>query len=415
MKHENAVSPAKAGVQPVVFFNRMFETWMPAFAGMTVFGILTLGPIKSLHATQINTFGKLEIMSDDRTFSLRITGRVHVDANFYDSDSEDKKLTSGAYVRRARIGVLGNFREWEYEVEIDNAAQRADLTYANLKRAIGTGKLAVGQFKIYESLEHIASSNDIAFMERPYVSDATPGFQIGAGYNGEFRKFGYSGAVYNLREASDGESRPINGGLGLVGRAYVAPIHEKTIAVHIGASYAFEKTDSTGARVRVSPIGRAQDFNNLENFRFELFDRRAERAEIDRAIIEGAAINGPLCVQGEYLDGSAQTKTRPDDDFSAWYAQASYVLTGEWREYDFRRGRIKRPEPSRAIGAVEIAARYQQAERKNEPGAKLTATEFSVIYYANLNVRFMLGYGWADNNLINDKPNLLSTRVQFDF
>src|SRR5262249_4109949 len=147
------------------------------------------------------------------------------------------------------------------------------------------------------------SSNDLVFIERSYLSEILPGFKIGAGYNGTVGLLGFSGNVYNLREASDGEARPTNSGAGAVARAFVAPLNERTLALHIGGSYAYESTDIDGERVRVEPIGRAQEYRSGEDFRFDIFDQRDARAQINRGLFESAFIDGPLTLQGEYLVG----------------------------------------------------------------------------------------------------------------
>ncbi len=383
------------------------------FKHLVAVGLIVMAVTGQAGAAQVNTYGKLEIKADDGSFSARITGRLHADGNFYNSDK--KKIPSGTFIRRARIGVQGNFHEYGYEIEFDNATNQANLRNANISRLLGPGTIRVGQFKMSESLEQVSSSNDIALMERPYLSQATPDYKIGVGYNGTAGAVGYSANVYNLREAADGEDRPITDGTGSVARAYFSPVNRKTMAIHIGGSFAYEVTDSSGSRVRVSPLGRAEEYTDGEEFRFELYDRRNEEAKIKRINLEGVAINGPLAVQAEYMFGSADTKTRTADDFRTWYAQVSYVLTGESREYGFRRGEIERPKPSRASGAFEIAGRYQQAVREHVTNAKLTATELGITYYANRNVRYLVNYGWTDNKLEGDQPRLLSMRAQFDF
>jgi len=91
------------------------------------------------------------------------------------------------------------------------------------------------------------------------------------------------------------------------------------------------------------------------------------------------------------MSGGARTLTQAEDSFNTWYGQISYALTGEARKYHFNDGTIGKLIPSRASGAVEINARYQQAEREKVAGAKLTSTDFGVTYYADSNVRFHVG------------------------
>ncbi len=366
-------------------------------------------------AAQINTYGKLVISADDYSFSARLTARVQMDGNFYHSGSPDRTLTSGLFMRRARLGLEGNFREWEYSVGLDFATDVTSLEDAYVARKIGPGKLKIGQFKVYESLEQIADSNDLPLMERSYVSEMAPGFKMGSAYYGTVGHFGYSENIYNNLEAVDAGGAPVDDGVGVVERAYVAPVNTKTETLHFAASYAYVYTDTVGDKASVRPIGRADTYRDGEDFKFTLYDRKNERAQIDRFILESAAINGPLYVQGEYMAGEARTKIQSQDSFNTWYAQASYALTGESRKYHFQDGTFERLVPNRESGAWEINARYQEATRVKVTDAKLTSTELGVNYYANMNVRFMLNYGWTDNQLINDKPRLLFMRMQFDF
>jgi phosphate-selective porin OprO and OprP len=167
--------------------------------------------------------------------------------------------------------------------------------------------------------------------------------------------------------------------------------------------------------VRVSPAGRAEEYRDGSDFRFVLYDRLADYATVQRWNAEAGLVNGPLSLQGEFLVGNAATDALSREKFSAWYAQISYMLTGESRRYELRRGGFERPEPSRAMGAFEIAARRQEAERRDVPNAELTATDFGLTYYANANVRYMLNYTLAHNDLLNDSPRVLALRAQFDF
>ena len=366
-------------------------------------------------AAQIQTYGKLEISADDLSFSMRVKGRIHMDGNFYETERDDTELPNGLFMRRARIGLEGNIHEYEYEVEVDFADDTTQLRDGYVRRLIGNGKLTIGQFKVFESLEKVSESNDLAFMERPYSTEITPGFKVGAAYNGVTGMFGYSGNVYDRRQASDGENRPINSGIGVVARGYVAPINERMTALHFGGSFAHEHSSTDGMMIDVIPAGRAQEYRNGDEFEFTIIERLSERVDMNRANFETAYINGPLAVQGEYMKGSADTNTRSADNFHAWYAQATYVLTGEWRRYKIGQGEIDSPEPTREIGAVEVGVRFQEAKREKVTNAVIKATDFGITYYANLNVRFMINYSMVNNKLTNDDPNLLAFRTQFNF
>lgn len=360
-------------------------------------------------AVTIDTDGKLAIAADDGSFAARLSARVHADANVYSSDTVEHD--SGAFIRRARIGVSGYVRNWDYNITFDNATDSADLKDAYLARALGPGRLIVGQFKQFQGFEETTSSNDITFIERSHVSNAMIARGIGLGYHGLSGNIGWAVSGYNLREASDGGSRAIDDGVGGVVRVYAAPLAERERALHLGISYSREYSDSEGAGARLRPLGRSNEG------RFQLFDIAGERAEVDRVNLELAGVLGPVAAQAEWLTASADADNLPGDDFHSYYGQVSYALTGgSPRRYDIGQGRMKNPRPAGgAIGALELAARYQYAERENVPGAELTTIDFGLNYYPNNNVRFMLNYSMAENDANGDEPDLLSLRAQLAF
>jgi phosphate-selective porin OprO/OprP len=363
----------------------------------------------SAAAVTIDTDGKLAISADDGSFAARLSARVHADANMYSSDVIERD--SGAFIRRARIGVSGHVRNWSYNITFDNATDAADLKDAYLARVLGPGRLIIGQFKQFQGFEELTSSNDIALIERSHVSNAMTARAIGVGYHGRSGDIGWAVSGYNLREAADGGSRATDDGFGAVTRVYAAPFAERDRALHIGASFAWENSDDDGAGVRLRPAGRSNDG------RFQLFDIAGERAEVERLNLELAGVLGPLAAQAEWLTGSADADNLPSDDFHSYYGQISYALSaGAPRLYDVGQGRMRKPRPDGgSIGAFELVARYQYAERENVPGAELTTMDFGVNYYPNNNVRFMLNYSMAEDELVGDEPDLLSLRAQLAF
>lgn len=360
-------------------------------------------------AVTIDTDGKLAIAADDGSFAARLSARVHADANMYSSDTIERD--SGTFIRRARIGVSGHVRNWSYNITFDNATDSANLQDAYLARVLGPGRLVIGQFKQFQGFEEMTSSNDIALIERGHVSNAMTARAIGVGYHGLSGNIGWAVSGYNLREAADAGSRATDDGIGAVTRVYAAPFAERDRALHLGASFSREYSDSDGAGARLRPAGRSNDG------RFQLFDIAGERAEVDRLNLELAGVLGPFAAQAEWLTGSADADNLPSDDFHSYYGQVSYALTGGTpRLYDIGKGRMRKPRPDGgSIGAFELAARYQYAERENVPGAELTTIDFGLNYYPNNNVRFMLNYSMAEDELAGDEPDLLSLRAQLAF
>lgn len=373
-------------------------------------------------AAEINTKNRLEIRSDDGQFSLRLSARVHADANFYNNEAVDH--TSGAFIRRARIGLSGHLADWGYKIEYDNASDAPILQDAWLNRKLGPGKLTIGNFKQFESMEELTSSNDITFIERSHVANVVASRNIGVGYTGNNDSLGYGISVYNLRNPSDGRTSAIDEGHGFSGRAYFVPLNEDGQVLHLGVSYAMEKIDSRVAnpgppiefdgddgRIRVRPAGRSGDA------RFELADVRGSRANIGRLNLEAAAVAGPVSFQAEYLIGEGDPQSGADQDFSAYYATLSYMLTGESRRYDIKKGRFKQPRPNSANGAWELAARFQGAEN-DASNEDLNTVDVALNWYATQNVLFKVNYTTVTNdeqNPGNEDTDLLSLRAQWAF
>jgi len=364
-------------------------------------------------ATQINTADRLEIGADDGSFTLRVRARLQFDGSF--SQKDKKELASGFYVRRARIGIQGNLHEWGYKIMYDNAKPSNPLVDAKVFRNLGPGTIWIGQLKMMEGLEEMTRDSDTLFMERSYLGEIMPGHRAGLAYNGWAEKFGYQGSFYSRSDSGDNTQQPTNVGNGGILRGFFLPINRKGLVAHLGASEALEKTETNGAYERVNVIGRDDKYVDGSDFHFVIYDRQGEKAAVHRTVLEGLAINGPLMLEGEYLTGRVTTHTRPDDTFYSWYGEAGFLLTGDFHEYDAKKGRPERPKPMRAAGAVELVARYQRAARTSVDNALLSATEYGVTYYANRNVSFMVNYSIVDNKLTNDNPKLLAVRTQVDF
>ncbi len=90
---------------------------------------------------------------------------------------------------------------------------------------------------------------------------------------------------------------------------------------------------------------------------------------------ELALVYGPFSFQSEYFYSNAQSDTGRDVEFDAFYAQASYFITGEHRPYKTSAGAFDKVVPNRNCfiggalgpgvhgpGAWEIAIRYSRID-----------------------------------------------------
>ena len=125
-------------------------------------------------------------------------------------------------------------------------------------------------------------------------------------------------------------------------------------------------------------------------------------------------------VQGEYFSYQFERKQVPgptlgDPEFSGWYAQASYALTGEARPWNPATGTFTGLKPTNPVdfegggwGAWELAARYSVSDLDWNEGAgavvpvggirggEQKAWTAGLNWYVNNNIKFMLDYQWID-------------------
>ena len=142
--------------------------------------------------------------------------------------------------------------------------------------------------------------------------------------------------------------------------------------------------------------------------------------------VEGAAVYGPLSLQGEYVTAELDTDLWGKRDFDAYYVALSYFLTGEQRPY--KKGAFWRVTPNnnfrfrgeeRGWGAWELALRYSHVDLNDGPirGGEESNWTAAVNWHLNANTRIMMNYIYAqpENLLYDGDLSILQTRFQIDF
>jgi phosphate-selective porin OprO/OprP len=115
---------------------------------------------------------------------------------------------------------------------------------------------------------------------------------------------------------------------------------------------------------------------------------RSER--VDAGLLEGAFLQGPFSLQGEYVVAGMKQPDRPRPIFYAFYLSGSYALTGEMRQYRHDLGTIRRIRPKRelrdgsgGLGAFEIALRFSRIDLNDQDitGGTLNDLTFAFNWY----------------------------------
>ncbi|CAN0266860.1 unnamed protein product, partial [Chrysoparadoxa australica] len=154
---------------------------------------------------------------------------------------------------------------------------------------------------------------------------------------------------------------------GLGSRLTWAPINDTGRVLHLGAYGGVREPADSG---RINNESPAFNVDTTNHSNVALTDTGPIDA-IDRATIAGlelAAVAGPWSVQGEYAEvGVSRDNGLPSLDFSGYYLQMGWVLTGESRRYKGSDGEFKRLQPRHAFspddghwGAWELALRFDE-------------------------------------------------------
>lgn len=403
--------------------------------------------------------GRPSFKTADGNFTFGITGRAHLDVGAYDQDSASESrfggLRGNANFRRLRASLNGTFaKDFGYNIEFnfgDNGTEsnarifEAALTYKGIEGL----NLIVGATKPKMTLDDSTSSNDITFIERatavnlaliPAAGEAR--MTVGGTYNTD--NF-FGAAYYTMGVATAGGGRDDFDASNVVGRLAYATSPKEGLNVHIGASgsHSFNLPNDE-IRFRDRPELRVDETRYIDvNFSRTIGGVTFGTAETATVYGPELALNyGPFRAQGEYyFYNVSQILGQPDADFSAWYLQASWVLTGEPYKYDIKKAAYSGVKPANPAGfggsgwgAWEVAARYSKADLNDDGSTILNAggipTAFKggeqeiitvgLNWYVNNNLRFMLNYLNVD---VEDRggafPNFghdaVALRTQFAF
>lgn len=377
---------------------------------------LALGVVQPALADTSETKGGIKIKTDDGRFEAGIGGRIHYDVNIIDGDENGPSGSdlSDSFFRRARLTFTGKAYGWEYKFEQDfggGAPTERDLYIAT---TLGPGKLMLGQFKPFRGMEEMTSSNELTFMERPYVQANFPSeqFSMGAGYTGGSDTFTYAVGVQNRKV--DGTGNNTTESMVSSARFTFAPVNADGTVVHLGLSGSVDNLNRNGTGVQQN-----------DDVQVQYAGRNVGSLTLVNDFIEGtflgaelAAAVGPFYLQSEYMQGSLDFNApAPSQDAAAYYVQASFHVTGESKPY--KGGVFKSVKPKSESGAIELKARYEFAENSDVTDNEVSALTVGANWYLNPNVRFMLDYIMAEakagTSVGQDEPKVISARAQFSF
>ena len=416
-----ASADAKAAPQPTVTFNGLRPTVQSADGKNS----LSIRARVQLDAAKYFQDDAGPLASDFRRGSQGSGGREVTSA---------RELSDGANFRRAQLGVEGkflgdfNYRVF-YEVGGSGTEGPARLHEAWINYAgFAPFTVQAGAFAPNEGLEDATSSDESLFIERGSPaelarslagSDSRYGIALKAADKRWFASATFTGGTVGDAEIADEQTA-------IVARAATLPLSDEDLDLHLGASlsWVFEPADqgstASGARYPV----RFRDRPELRVDSTRLIDTGTIDANNAYAAgLEAAVRAGSFFFQGEYFNYGIDRRTpssASDPGFSGWYAQASWVLTGEAHRYNSASAAFTAPKPNAAlgtdggIGAFELAARYSRVDLNDHEGLAGTAAAADAIrggeqaiwtigvnWYMTANLRTTLNYFMVDVDRLN--------------
>lgn len=352
----------------------------------------------------------LVVKNPDGDFSIKLGGRMHADYTNHSGASDlpdSNQPINGTQIRRGRIALSGTvYKDFDYMIETDFgndtvAVKDLFLVYHGFKAPL---ELTAGHQKHAMSMEIQESSNDIMFTERSLVSALTTPFfdrAIGVNLKGFGENWNVQSGIYGDSMGNSANNANNNEGKGFAIRGTWAPILEKDKVLHVGANYGIRKAGDLAANAANGNAPRFR-YRSTAMSELELVDATLnDFDEVKTGIVEVAGMYGPFSFQSEFAKSDVSRNTNSDVDFTAWYAQVGYTLTGESRTYKGSDGEFKRLSPEKPFnwekgtwGAWEIAGRYDSIDLEDGivAGGEAKRMSVSLNWYLNEDVRVLAGY-----------------------
>jgi phosphate-selective porin OprO/OprP len=332
-----------------------------------------------------------------------------------------RQLTDGALLRRARFGGEGTWGPdiaYRAMFELGAGGERGNPRIAEVWvtwRPIRPYSITLGAFPQLANMEDATSSDALLFLERATAADLARGLGAGDGRIGiMFRRadprwlaaVSLTGPVID-HPATDSPRAAV------VARVSRTFDYGGDVNLHLGGSgiYVLQPAEKVaqkpGFPVRLSATPEV-DVDSMP-----LIDTGQLAASHANVLgLEFAAQRRNLYVQAEAFRFGVDRKDLVGGraQFFGWYAEGSWILTGERRRFDPSRGVFWFPTPARPLrrggwGAWELALRYSRMnlnDQAGEPGlppppggvrgGDQRILSAAVEWYPRARVRLMLNY-----------------------
>ena len=352
--------------------------------------------------------------SSDGDFKLKFGGRIMFDYAFWNTNvNGTDESFSGSEFRRVRLFNSGQvYKNVKYKIQFDFSGEEVSFkdVYMEITKVPFVGNVKVGHFKEPFRLEALTSSKYMTFMERGLPIAFSPERNVGLMLHNSYmdNKLSIQAGIFQ-NGLSDQEQ---SGNRNITSRISFLPINNNDQLLHLGIGFSNRKNSDNRYSVSTRPE------NHMGN---KLISASIENVEQTNLIgTEMAWVMGPLSFQGEYIMNTVDADETYN--FTSYYGQISYFVTGEKRKYKNSLAGFDRVSPGKnlgneGMGALELAARYSSMDLSEANGGILNDITLGLNWYLNPSTRIMFNYvmGVADLNSEDINENTFQMRMQIDF
>jgi len=347
-------------------------------------------------------------------------------------------LSSGANFRRGYLGVQGKvFGDWSYNINYDFGGSGGTEDQGRIQSlyveydGLAPFAVRIGAYPAPANLEDGVGAADTIFLERNAASDSARSIAAGDGrdavsllYTGDrfFAALSYTGGKIKDGLGTFDEQNALVGRLSDI----VYSDNDFKLLLSASGTDVFKPADNSagpGSKENVSisavpelTVDSAGYFSQSSATSVPTTTSAAKlvnTGNIDAAHVYQWAAESAVAWKSLYGQGGyykyyidRRTGSLPNPDFTGWYAQAAWVLTGEGRAYNPATGAFGSPKPASpfdlsggGIGAWELAARYSDLDLNYNQGAVGSATPSGGVRGGEQKI-WTAGLNWYPNSVI---------------
>jgi phosphate-selective porin OprO/OprP len=339
-----------------------------------------------------------------RERGLIFFGRSELDYAHYSSGITSSD--SGFRIRSLRAGLAKAYK-YNFSMKAEVDLTDGDSNFADLYvryRHKKWGLVTLGNQRVAQTMVNQTSRVSHTFMEEPLPAEAFGlGRRLALGWDLYKKKAGIHVNVFG---------KDLNGSIGdygYAGRIYLNPTRSRFSLFHVGASLVSE-TMSRKTRFFSHPESRVTSAKLVDTGKYDDVYHQYIGA------IEIAGARDSFKFSGELFLARWNRRDAKDPNFGGFYAQASWVLTGE--SFNYAQGKFIRIRPQNPKGAWEVAVRYSQVDLNDldvAGGEERNLTAGLNWYSPGNQFRFMsnLIFVRTDENAGNENLTIFQLRAQF--